>query len=347
MKTTIGIRKILAFASLGALSGFSLESCEVPGELVNFMTYRDLYTQELKNLELRILKATDSQPDAITQHPAILIIHGGGWVSGNFLEYEIKETMKTAAARGYVAVTTSYRLALKSEPNYWPAAIQDVKCAIRWMRANANEYGIDPNQIAVLGISSGGHLAHLAATTQVNDAPPLFPEWESPDCPYTTTSEVNAVISDSGIGDMEALWNNNALYRPDLSRMLNTPYENEDFEHLSPTLKTLLEGISPKSFVNSIQTPVLQIHPKKDWAVHFESSEGYHQALVNSGKTAYLIDINNGLEYFDHFYTGAMRVYSDEIMLTWLDKLFLGKMGDLPCGDEITLDACTVALPQQ
>lgn len=83
--------------------------------------------------------------------PAILCIHGGGFRAGKREGWD--ERCRKLAARGYVAVTVSYRLAPKYQ---FPAAIYDVKAAVRWLRANADKYQIDPERIGVVGDSAGG-----------------------------------------------------------------------------------------------------------------------------------------------------------------------------------------------
>jgi len=86
--------------------------------------------------------------------PAILFIHGGAWKSGK--RGDLKYYCLKFAEKGYVTATASYRL-MQEAP--FPAAVEDVKCAVRWLRANAATYQIDPNRIAVSGNSAGGHLA--------------------------------------------------------------------------------------------------------------------------------------------------------------------------------------------
>jgi acetyl esterase/lipase len=88
--------------------------------------------------------------------PAILFIHGGAWKSGK--RADMKYYCAKFAERGYVTATVTYRL-LQEAP--FPAAVQDVKCAVRWLRANAAAYRVDPNRIAVSGNSAGGHLAMM------------------------------------------------------------------------------------------------------------------------------------------------------------------------------------------
>lgn len=92
--------------------------------------------------------------------PAIVFVHGGGWQTGvraNFTPMAIR-----MAERGFAAATVSYRLSPEAR---YPAAIHDVKAALRWVRAHAADYGIDPDRIAVSGGSAGGQIASLVGVT--------------------------------------------------------------------------------------------------------------------------------------------------------------------------------------
>lgn len=92
--------------------------------------------------------------------PAILCIHGGGWFKGE--RSNMTNLAQALAARGFVSATLSYRLSGEAK---FPAAIQDCKAAVRFLRANAKKYGIDASTIGVTGLSAGGHLAALLATS--------------------------------------------------------------------------------------------------------------------------------------------------------------------------------------
>jgi len=93
-----------------------------------------------------------------TAVPGVLFIHGGSWKGGSREIYH--SYCVQFAKRGYVAATVSYRLVGVAP---FPAAVEDVKCAIRWMRANAKRLGVDPDHLAAVGASAGGHLATMAA----------------------------------------------------------------------------------------------------------------------------------------------------------------------------------------
>lgn len=92
--------------------------------------------------------------------PAVVCIHGGGWANGNRTSHE--KVAQSLAVRGYVAATISYRL---SGELPFPAAIHDCKAAVRFLRAHAKEFGIDPEHIGAIGLSAGGHLTALLATS--------------------------------------------------------------------------------------------------------------------------------------------------------------------------------------
>ncbi|MEQ8784985.1 MAG: alpha/beta hydrolase [Pirellulaceae bacterium] len=92
--------------------------------------------------------------------PALVCIHGGGWANGNRASHA--KVAQALAARGYVAATISYRLSGEAP---FPAAIHDCKAAVRFLRANAKEHGIDTDNIGAIGLSAGGHLTALLATS--------------------------------------------------------------------------------------------------------------------------------------------------------------------------------------
>lgn len=92
--------------------------------------------------------------------PALVIVHGGGWASGSKSVDVFQKMMVDYAQKGYVTINVEYRLTGEAP---FPACIEDVKCAVRWLRAHAKEYGVDPDRIGAYGHSAGAHLALMLA----------------------------------------------------------------------------------------------------------------------------------------------------------------------------------------
>lgn len=117
---------------------------------VTFARYGD------RTLEMDIYRPKDNWRTL----PAIVCIHGGGWRKGQ--KQNFRNVAQTLAARGFVTASIDYRLSGEAP---FPAHIHDCKAAVRFLRANAKEYGIDPDKMGAIGHSAGGHLAALLATS--------------------------------------------------------------------------------------------------------------------------------------------------------------------------------------
>jgi acetyl esterase/lipase len=125
---------------------------------------------------------------------AIVYFHGGGWVRGDKADARERNIGGHLAAAGYVFVSTNYLLGAQA----WPRNLQDCKNAVRFLRAHAAEYGVDPERIAAMGTSAGGHLALMVAYTGER-GPAEF----EPAAPYPkTSSAVCAVIDFYGMTDL-------------------------------------------------------------------------------------------------------------------------------------------------
>lgn len=98
--------------------------------------------------------------------PAIVFVHGGGWISGD--KRDMKGMAEAAAKHGYVCFNINYRLAFGGK-DIWPAALDDTQRAVRWVRANAERYGIDAGRIGAIGASAGGHLVTYLGTTDTRE----------------------------------------------------------------------------------------------------------------------------------------------------------------------------------
>ncbi|HBX65702.1 MAG: esterase [Balneola sp.] len=120
--------------------------------------------------------------------PAVLIVHGGGWISGD--KSMMKQIAMELAFQGYVAVAVEYRLSPEAQ---YPAAIYDVKSALKWMRDHSSDNQIDPHKIAVMGTSAGGQIAALVATTQNKG------RFEDPADSTNTAAKVQALVDIDGV----------------------------------------------------------------------------------------------------------------------------------------------------
>ncbi|WDF66373.1 alpha/beta hydrolase [Flavobacterium sp. KACC 22763] len=139
------------------------------------------------------------------KNPAVIMIHGGGWRSGN--KNQMQFIGKEIAAKGYSCFAIEYRLSLEAK---YPTGVIDVKNAIKFIKDNAEKFNVDPNKIAVLGCSSGGQMAALIGTTS-ND-----PFFEDKNFKSRSSSKVHAIIDVDGVlafkhpesseGDMAAFW---------------------------------------------------------------------------------------------------------------------------------------------
>lgn len=136
----------------------------------------------------RPLRCDIYRPDNDSVVPAVLMIHGGGWNSGT-RELQTPMAQRIAAA-GFVAIPIEYRLIPEA---LYPAGLHDVKTAVRWARANAGLYGIDPEKIALWGCSAGAQLATLAGVTNGSERHEGIGEYQG------VSSDVQGVVSIDGI----------------------------------------------------------------------------------------------------------------------------------------------------
>ena len=193
--------------------------------------------------------------------PAILFLHGGGWTGGYRQIYHYYCTK--FAEHGYVVATASYRLAGEAP---FPAAVQDVKCAVRWLRANAKKLGIDPNKIAVAGGSAGGHLAMMIGYS--SDVPELEGKGGNAD----TSSRVQAVVDLYGPTD---LTDDFAKSRGEVKRLMGGKTFDE-----APDAYRLA---SPVTHVTKDDPPTLILHGSIDSTVPIHQAELLVEKLKNAG----------------------------------------------------------------
>jgi acetyl esterase/lipase len=227
---------------------------EVPAELkiFNDLEYKNVDSVSLK---LDIFR----KADLTSPVPAVIFIHGGSWRYGkrsDYMRYLVDYAMK-----GYVTVTISYRL---SRVATYPAAVQDVFCAVRWVRENAGEYGIDPERIALVGGSAGAHLSMLAAYAPDN---PLF----NSDCDYGPGVSVQAVVNFYGPVDLTVDF---ALESRHLHSFIGKSYGEAP---------ELYREVSPKSYVSAGNPPTLTFHGTIDSIVPVSQADSLDSWLKRAG----------------------------------------------------------------
>ncbi len=166
---------VVGGATVSSATALAAEKADV--DIKNDIVYATVADEELK-LDLATPKGLDRAV------PAIVMIHGGGWMGGK--RQDMTGVMKEAAARGFVSATVSYRFAPKHR---FPAQVEDVKCAVRYLRANAEQLKIDPKRIGAMGISAGAHLSMMLGALDSSDG--MEGEGGNPD----QSSKVQAVVS--------------------------------------------------------------------------------------------------------------------------------------------------------
>ncbi|HEU4965027.1 MAG TPA: alpha/beta hydrolase [Bacilli bacterium] len=195
--------------------------------------------------------------------PVIVYIHGGGWMGGDKSLIGGQHNA-TLARYGFFTVSINHRLTGVAP---FPAQIHDVKAAIRWLRANADTYGIDPNKIGVWGHSSGGHLAALLATS--GDVPELEGNSGSPGY----SSRVQAAVTSAGPVDVLTMGGWHDLPNSPEARFVNAEYVKDNPE--------LAKMTNPITYINGDEPPVLIIHGDQDSIVPVSQAELLYQALTD------------------------------------------------------------------
>jgi acetyl esterase/lipase len=147
-------------------------------------------------------------PKGRDKAPVLVAVHGGGWQVGTRKSYA--HWGPYLAENGYAVFSIDYRLSKPGAKTY-PAAVYDVKAAVQYVRAKAADLGVDPERIAMIGDSAGGHLAALVALA--GEEPAYSSEYRND--PYAATSpKVKAVVGVYGVYDMQRQWEHDQLARP-------------------------------------------------------------------------------------------------------------------------------------
>jgi acetyl esterase/lipase len=227
--------------------------------------------------------------------PAIVCIHGGGFRAGTRESYD--KLCLTLAQRGYVAITVTYRLA----PAYpFPAAVHDCKTAVRWLRANAGKYHVDPARIGVTGGSAGGHLAQfLGVTAGVR-------EFEG-EGNLDQSSAVSCVVNLYGPSDFTKSYDKSVDAAEVLPLFFGGNLETKRREHIVG---------SPLYWVTPNAAPTLCIHGTEDKYVAYEQATWLIDRLKASAVEADLLT----LEGAGHGFKGPDAQKAEEALLEFFDK---------------------------
>ena len=216
-----------------------------------------------------------------TPRPLVVFIHGGGWRNGD------KQSGRSLVARyvatgKYLGATIGYRL---SDEATWPAQIHDCKAAIRWLRAHAGQYGIDPERIGVMGTSAGGHLvAMLGVSGGVKELEGTIGEH------LDQLSSVRCVVDMFGptelltMDDYPGKLVHNSPDSPE-SRLVGGAIQNN---------KGISRNASPVTHVSRNDAPTLIVHGTEDPLVPFNQSERFFKVLQKARVEVDLIPITDG-----------------------------------------------------
>ena len=204
--------------------------------------------------------------------PAIIFLHKGGWSDGDRSIVPI--STRDATQRGYVVASADYRLVYR-DSNQFPAAIEDVKCAVRWLRANADKYNIDPDRIGAAGSSSGAHLALLLGVTDSADGFDGDREY------LDYSSSVQAVVNLGGPPDLASSYGDVSSFRGMISLFLGGVPED---------VPATYRDASPVTYLDAKDPPMLTFLGTNDFLVpvqHIASFDAKARAIGASHTAAF------------------------------------------------------------
>jgi acetyl esterase/lipase len=203
----------------------------------------------------------------IAEHPmpAVVYIHGGGWVNGN--KNAFRRQAAYMATKGYAGACIEYRLSGEAK---YPAAIYDAKAAVRWLRANAARYSLDPDRILAAGGSAGGHLVALLGTTADLKA------YEGDEGVTGVSSRVSAVAAFNPAVDLVDFGKKLPADDNIVVKFLGATYQQNP---------ELWKQASPAYQVNAKSAPTLFLHGDSDTTVPYHESVDMMAKLKAAGVT--------------------------------------------------------------
>jgi acetyl esterase/lipase len=230
--------------------------------------------------------------------PAVVFLHGKGWRSGD--RSEMNSLVEGIARLGYVGVTVEYRLVPRAR---FPAQVEDCKAAIRFLRAHATQYRIDPGKIGVVGFSAGGYLAAMLGVTTSADG------FEGNGGSREQSSEVQTVVSFFGPTDFTT-----RDWPADLETEVIAPFLGGSFADRPEVYRRA----SPVNFVRKGAAPFLFFHGTEDVLVPIDQSRRLALHLQQVGVSAPVVVF----EREGHGFTDATNQIAMKQMLEFLGKHF-------------------------
>jgi acetyl esterase len=240
------------------------------------------------------LKLDAYVPEGRGPFPAVILVHGGGWNAGDKSGGPQKGYMapmhEPLEKAGYAWFSINYRLAPKHP---YPANIEDVETAIRWVKANAAKYHLDPRRIALSGESAGGHLVELAAVRA------------------TDATRVAAVVVFYGRNDLIGDLQPGAELRENLVQLFG-------HKTLDDSAQKILRDASPFFQIKRGLPPFLLVHGTEDQSVPYEQSVRWQARMQELGMTCDLITIKGGVHGMLGWEAFAPTFKHD--VTAWLDR---------------------------
>lgn len=217
------------------------------------------------------------------QRAAWLLLHGGGWTTGDKGDQREENMARDLCALGYAVFSANYHMARYAHGPYqgerlscaWPGCIADSMDAISYIRRNAPQFSVDPDRIGCIGSSAGGHLALLLATAAEDTALNRYRRYQETPC------TISCAVSLYGVPDILS-WGGELL--------MPEPYETSQAEW---------KLASPAGHLDRKPCPILLIHGDADETVPVEESVRFYQLLKNRGYTAELLTVHGGKHSFD------------------------------------------------
>lgn len=220
--------------------------------------------------------------------PVVILVHGGGWGSGS-KEGDVTPLLASLSAANFTWFSINYRLAPQHR---WPAAYDDVRTAIRWVKEHAKEYNGNSQQIALVGYSAGGQLTCLAAVRA------------------DETTRVQAVVALAAPTDLPADAARRGGLGIALQNLLDRPAGMDDIT------RSTLEEISPLHHLKPGLPPFLLIHGNADESVAFSQSENLKTALAGHRVPCELLTITGASHRLSEWQTFDPEFQSR--MVVWL-----------------------------